>query len=199
MSEEHCGKAWPHGKHEWLPDYPHALWSTCPGSPDSDASPAQPTPQPEGEARCKNENLVDHELHTLREERDKARAGLAAAEQERDVMLAFVEARDRFLNTIYRTLGGQPSNDIATLDYDILERVRHEIDRAEAAEQRASDAEAALRSQEAVEQHLAHCEPCNRAEFCDELKRLDHLATNDRRDILLAAQPRSAERQEGGA
>ena len=32
FNNEHCGKAWPHNEHEWLPDYPHALWKTCPGS-----------------------------------------------------------------------------------------------------------------------------------------------------------------------
>ena len=28
----HCGKAWPHNEHGWLPDYPNAPWQSCPGS-----------------------------------------------------------------------------------------------------------------------------------------------------------------------
>ncbi len=32
--DEHCGKSWPHKAHEWLPDWPYALWCACPGSPD---------------------------------------------------------------------------------------------------------------------------------------------------------------------
>ena len=40
---EHCGKDWPHKAHEWLPDFPHAMWVQCPGSP-------QPTtPKREGD------------------------------------------------------------------------------------------------------------------------------------------------------
>jgi hypothetical protein len=42
----HCGKAWPHKPHEWLPDYPHALWESCPGSPE----PEKPEPQDAREA-----------------------------------------------------------------------------------------------------------------------------------------------------
>ena len=36
---EHCGKAWPHLEHEWLPDYPHAQWATCPGSDEQGKRP----------------------------------------------------------------------------------------------------------------------------------------------------------------
>ena len=31
---EHCGNPWPHQSHSWLPDYPHALWCYCQGTPD---------------------------------------------------------------------------------------------------------------------------------------------------------------------
>ena len=36
---EHCGKTWPHPPHDWLPDWPHAIWLRCPGSPETTATP----------------------------------------------------------------------------------------------------------------------------------------------------------------
>jgi len=37
-SDSHCGKSWPHKAHEWLPDWDHALYESCPGSPLQEAA-----------------------------------------------------------------------------------------------------------------------------------------------------------------
>ncbi len=42
FSNEHCGEAWAHNKHEWLPGYGYyagAQWKVCPGSDEQGKRP----------------------------------------------------------------------------------------------------------------------------------------------------------------